>query len=162
MLRRRAEQVGDELAHLPLARASISSMYCLAAAALAQVAPQLLGERVGGRARERSERAGVQVREPLEHREERPRLLERHSTTRSTGAWSDRTRAAELAPLERPRRRAGDDVEVADEDVVDARAGPENPHPSRVRSSRVRERAKLTLKSPATATGSPGCASPST
>jgi hypothetical protein len=42
--------------------------------------------RVDGRSRQRAEGAGVQVRRPLEHREEPARLLEGHSIVTSTGA----------------------------------------------------------------------------
>jgi hypothetical protein len=60
-------------------------------AALA-VRAQLGVHRVERRPRQRAERAGVEVGVPLEHGEERPRLLEGHPTVTSTGAWSDRRR----------------------------------------------------------------------
>ena len=85
------------------ARASACSSACIASS-------------VG--ARERPERARVQVRDPLEHREERARLLGRHPTVTSTGAWSERTapsttRRSSGQAVERRR------VEAADEHVVD-------------------------------------------
>ena len=44
-------------------------------------------------ARHRSERPGVEVRDPLEHGKLGPRLLEGHPASRSTGAWPDSTTA---------------------------------------------------------------------
>ena len=58
----------------------------LAEAAVGEIGVELLLHRRCGRARERAERAGVQVREPLEHREERAGLLGRHPILISTGA----------------------------------------------------------------------------
>jgi hypothetical protein len=51
-----------------------------------ETAALLCHDRVEDGLRHRPERAGVQVREALEHRELRPCLLERHATSSSTGA----------------------------------------------------------------------------
>ena len=55
-------------------------------AAVLEVCPQLLCHRVGCRAGKRPERARVQVRDVLEHGEERTGLRRRHPTVTSTGA----------------------------------------------------------------------------
>ena len=51
-----------------------------------QIALELRPRRVDGRPRQRPARARVEIRVALEHRELRAGLLERHSTTTSTGA----------------------------------------------------------------------------
>ena len=48
--------------------------------------PQLVLHRVDRRPCQRPERPRIQVRDPLERREERSRLLDRHPTRASTGA----------------------------------------------------------------------------
>src|SRR5205823_5426521 len=64
------------------------------AAALRKIALEPSPRSVDGRLRQRPVRACVEVREALQDGKLRPRLLERHSTTASTGAWSERTRPA--------------------------------------------------------------------
>ena len=63
--------------------------------ALGEIAGDPRRHRLRDRPRERAEGARVEVRDPLEHREERSRLVERHrastSTTQSTGGWSEST-----------------------------------------------------------------------
>ena len=94
-----------------------------AAAALDEVALDPGRESLGHRSRERAERARVEERDRLEHREERAGLGEGHDatseTTRSsTGAWSEST-----APFCRRLARGHVSRRVADvatdEDVVD-------------------------------------------
>ena len=58
----------------------------LAEAAVGEIGVELLLHGRRRRARERAERPGVQIREPLEHGEERPAFLGRHPILISTGA----------------------------------------------------------------------------
>ena len=82
---RRADEAGERDAGL-LAEVEHPLEVLLAEAALGEIGVELLLHRGCGRARERAERPGVQIREPLEHWEERPALLGRHPILISTGA----------------------------------------------------------------------------
>ena len=85
LLRLGADEAGECDAGL-LAQAEHPLEVLLAEAAVGEIGVELLLHRSGGRAGERAEGAGVQVGEPLEHREERPALLGRHPILISTGA----------------------------------------------------------------------------
>jgi hypothetical protein len=61
----------------------------LAAPPVLEISPKLIRDRFLRRPRERAERARVEVRDVLEYGEQRPSFVERHSTTTSTGVWSD-------------------------------------------------------------------------
>ena len=56
-----------------------------------QLVVELRPDGVSRRLRDRAEGARVEIGEPLEHREERPRLRGRHPIFTSTGAWSEST-----------------------------------------------------------------------
>ena len=58
----------------------------LADAAVDGAGAELGLHRIEGRPRERPEGARIEIRDALEHGEERPRLLDRHSMRASTGA----------------------------------------------------------------------------
>ena len=100
LLRLGADEAGEHGAGL-LAQLEHPLEVLLAEAAVGEIGVELLLHGRGGRARERAECPCVQIREPLEHREERTSLLGRHPILISTGAWSDST-----APLCR-RRSSG-------------------------------------------------------
>ena len=85
LLRLGADEAGERCPGL-LAQVEHPLEVLLAEAAVGEIGVELLLHGRGRRARERAERAGVQVREPLEHREERTSLLGRHPILISTGA----------------------------------------------------------------------------
>src|SRR5262249_954023 len=134
----------------------------LAAAALVLIEAHPCGHCRERGLREWPEASGVQVGEALEHRKLAPRLLEGQSITRSTGAWSERTRPWRTRRArsqrtgglaERPRTRTWS-MPVGED--------PSNPHSGVVRSASVWDWRTLTLKSPASTAGSSGRATPST
>ena len=63
----------------------------LAETAVLQLVVELRPDGVSRRLRDRAEGTRVEIGEPLEHREERPRLRGRHPIVTSTGAWSEST-----------------------------------------------------------------------
>jgi len=79
------EHSGERLAR-PRAQRVDQLVVLLAAPPVDEIALRLLGHRPDRRARQRSVRARIQVRDPLQHGERRACLLERHSTRTSTGA----------------------------------------------------------------------------
>src|SRR5205814_765932 len=127
----------------------------LAAAPLLLVVAGPLLHRLQRRACERPERPRVEVRVAIEHRKERPRFRVCHSTSRSTGAWSESTRPPRIrrstgqtcgGPAARPRARMWS---------MPVGVAPEKPHSAVMRSGRVRELRRVRLKSPHSRTGSP-------
>ena len=63
-----------------------------ATAPFLQLSAELALHRLEHRDRQRPHRAGVQVRDSLERREQRTGFLERHLISTSTGAWSESRR----------------------------------------------------------------------
>ena len=104
------ERVGGDDVGEPCAKSIPQPHHLLevrqAAAPLEGVPLQRRADGVERRARHRPKGAGVEIRDPLQHGELPPRLLERHPTSRSTGAWSDSTRPF-CTRRERSHRGAG-------------------------------------------------------
>src|SRR5262249_10923542 len=130
---------GTQLEHALEPRATATPSLLVKAGALV--------DRVERRLSKRSERAGIQVRVAPAHREQPAPPLVRHSTPRSTGAWSDRTRPPRVrrstgqicgGPAGRPRTRMWS---------IPVGVAPEKPHSALMRSGSVRELRTLRLKS---------------
>jgi hypothetical protein len=126
-----------------------------------EISPKLIRDRFPRRPRERAERARVEVRDVLEDGNSalpRRTSFDDHVDRRVVG----QPRPVALAALRLPR--VGPDVSSSPRTSTWSIPGPgwEKPHSSETMSSSVRERSNVTLKSPATAIGSSGRASPST
>ena len=102
----RCERPTNELAQL-----EGSSEVRHPAAALPQIAIELGRHRFARGLRQRPERPGVEIRDPLEHREQRARLLEGHPALHSAGCrLAARRHSARAGP--RPRQTGGHQGDV--------------------------------------------------